>query len=173
MRFATQIINFKKIGSKLWPWQCPRARIQNGRRDVIKYANELKMKRAQLDHCGTNVGKFGWNRPSSFAKRLVTDTHTHRQTDNPGIFGPRRSQYIQSMKMTECKNRKCGWNYLMCLFAWSEGLELLFQQLGSYKCATSGSGGHFKFSNFKPFWSEVKLQRYWWCISSWSEGQNL
>ena len=43
------------------------------------------------------LGKFGWNRPSSFAKRLLTD----RQ---PRFSGPRRSQYIQSMKMTECKN---------------------------------------------------------------------
>ena len=95
MHFTTHIINFKKIGSKLWPWQCPRARIQNGRRDVIKYANELKMKRAQLDHCGTNLGKFGWNRPSSFAILTRTDrqtdrhTHTHTQTDtqtdNPGF----------------------------------------------------------------------------------------
>ena len=34
-----------------------------------------------------------------------TDTHTDTQTDRqPGIFGPERSQYIQSMKMTECKN---------------------------------------------------------------------
>ena len=32
-----------------------------------------------------------------------TDTQTDTQTDNPGIFGPLRSQYIQSMKMTECK----------------------------------------------------------------------
>ena len=88
MHFATQIINFKKIGSKLWPWQCPRARIQNGRRDVIKYANELKMKRAQLDHCGTNLGKFGWNRPSSFAKRLSTDTNTDTHSSNPRKVGP-------------------------------------------------------------------------------------
>ena len=33
-----------------------------------------------------------------------TDRQTDTQTDNPGISGPRRSQYIQSMKMTECKN---------------------------------------------------------------------
>ena len=35
-----------------------------------------------------------------------THRRTHRQrTDNPGISGPRRSQYIQSMKMTECKKK--------------------------------------------------------------------
>merc|ERR1712074_327391 len=34
-----------------------------------------------------------------------TQTHrqTHRQTDNPGISRPQRLQYIQSMKMNECK----------------------------------------------------------------------
>ena len=37
-----------------------------------------------------------------------TDRQTHRHTDRqPGIFRPNRSQYIQSMKMTECnKNVK-------------------------------------------------------------------
>ena len=40
-----------------------------------------------------------------------TSAHTHRHTsaralaytDNPDIFWPRRSQYIQSMEITECK----------------------------------------------------------------------
>ena len=34
-----------------------------------------------------------------------TDTRTHTHTDNPPFSGPRRSQYIQLMKMTECKKR--------------------------------------------------------------------
>ena len=110
MRFATQIINFKKIGSKLWPWECARGRIQNGCRDVINYANELKLKRTQLDQWGTNLGKFGWNQTGCFAKRLVTDRQTHRQThtqtDNFRFSGPQRSQYVQWMKMNECKNPK-------------------------------------------------------------------
>ena len=32
-------------------------------------------------------------------------------------------------------------------------------KLGSYKCATSGSGGHFEFLDLNRFWPEVKLQR--------------
>ena len=31
-----------------------------------------------------------------------THRHTDTQIDNPGISGPQRLQYIQSMKMTEC-----------------------------------------------------------------------
>ena len=50
MRLSTQIINFKKIGSKLWPWECAPGEWIFGRCDVIKYANELNHKRAQLDH---------------------------------------------------------------------------------------------------------------------------
>ena len=80
MILATYIMNFKKIGSKLWPWQCHRARIQNGCRDVINYANEPKLKRTPLDHWGTIFWKFSWNQPSSFALLARTDTHTHRQT---------------------------------------------------------------------------------------------
>ena len=46
------------------------------------------------------------------ARDRHTDTQTHRkkdrhtdtQTDNPRFSGPERPQYIQSMKMTECKN---------------------------------------------------------------------
>ena len=80
MNLATCIMNFKKIGSKLWPWQCYRARIQNGCRDVINYANEPKLKRTPLDLWGTILWKFGWNRPSSFAILARTDTQTDRHT---------------------------------------------------------------------------------------------
>ena len=40
-----------------------------------------------------------------------TDRHTHRQ---PRFSGPRRSQYIQSMKMTECKNGVVLGEGLLC-----------------------------------------------------------
>ena len=67
------------------------ARGAHSRYDVIKYANELNHKRAQLDHAGTHLGKFGWNRPSSFAKRLCTDRQTDTQTDRqtPPVFRTR------------------------------------------------------------------------------------
>ena len=78
MNLATYIMNFKKIGSKLWPWQCPRGRIQNGCRDVINYANESKLKRTPLDLWRTILWKLSWNRLSSFA--ILARTHTHRQT---------------------------------------------------------------------------------------------
>ena len=67
---------------------------QNGRHDVRVSSNISKLKRTPLHLGETIFGKFHQNRPSSFAKRLWTDrhTHTHRQThrhthtDNPGIF---------------------------------------------------------------------------------------
>ena len=34
--------------------------------------------------------------------KTAEHTQTHRQTDNPRFSGPERSQYIQSMKMTQC-----------------------------------------------------------------------
>ena len=40
------------------------------------------------------------------------DTQAHRHTDNPGVSEPKRSQYIQSMKMTECKNCMHVFSYL-------------------------------------------------------------
>ena len=40
------------------------------------------------------------------------DTQAHRHTDNPGVSEPKRSQYIQSMKMTECKNCMHAGSYL-------------------------------------------------------------
>ena len=49
IRTGTYIPNFKKIGSKLWPWQCHRFSDQDGGQNVINYANEPKHKRAQLD----------------------------------------------------------------------------------------------------------------------------
>ena len=73
--------NFKKIGSKLWPWQCPRFSDQYGGRDVINYVNELKHKRAQLDLYGTIFAKFHQNRPSSFGVLARTDRQTDRHTD--------------------------------------------------------------------------------------------
>ena len=49
MSNTTHIPNYKKIGSKLWPWQCSRFFVKSGSRDVINYVNELKLKRTQLD----------------------------------------------------------------------------------------------------------------------------
>ena len=43
-RYRYCISNFKKIGWKLWPWQCYRFFVQYGGRDVINYDNELKYK---------------------------------------------------------------------------------------------------------------------------------
>ena len=45
-----------------------------------------------------------------------TDTHTHTQTDrHPPFSGPERPQYIQSMKMTECK--KVRYKYKTIFFS--------------------------------------------------------
>ena len=49
MKNTTHIPNYKKIGLKLWPWQCYRFSDKYGGRDVINYVNELKHKRAPLD----------------------------------------------------------------------------------------------------------------------------
>ena len=108
MSNTTHISNYKKIESKLWSWQCPRFYDKNGGHDVSNYVNELKLKRTPLDIWETICGKFHWNRLGSFGVLARTDTHTDRHTDRqtdrqPGIFRPERSQYIQSMKMTECK----------------------------------------------------------------------
>ena len=110
MSNTTHIPNFKKIGSKLRPWQCPRISGKYGGCDVINYVNELKLKRTQLDIQGTFCGKFHWNRLGSFGVLAPTDrqtdTHTDTHTDRqPGIFRPERSQYIQSMKWLNVKNR--------------------------------------------------------------------
>ena len=45
MRNTTHIPNYKKIGSKLWPWQCSHFFVKDGGRDVIGYVNELKLER--------------------------------------------------------------------------------------------------------------------------------
>ena len=74
---------------------------QNGRHDVIIWPNFSKLKRAQLELWETISAKFRQNRPSSFAKRLWTDTqtgtgrHTDRHTyRHLPVFAPIRSQYI-------------------------------------------------------------------------------
>ena len=110
MNLATYIMNFKKIGSKLWPWQCPRGRIQNGCRDVINYANEPKLKRTPLDLWGTILWKFGWNRPSSFAILARTDRHTHRHTDRqtpPGFPDPNDHNTFSQWKWLNVKIAGC------------------------------------------------------------------
>ena len=91
MSNTTHIPNFKKIGSKLRPWQCSRVSGKYGSCDVINYVNELKLKRTQLDIWETICGKFHWNQPSSFGVLARTDTHTHTHRDTqterqPGIF---------------------------------------------------------------------------------------
>jgi len=45
MRNTTYIPNYKKIGSKLWPWQCSGSYNKYGVCDVINYVTELKLKR--------------------------------------------------------------------------------------------------------------------------------
>ena len=81
-------------------------------RDVINNVNELKHNSAQIDLQGIVLTKFLWNLSGSFGSRLYTEKHTDRQTDRqtytqthrlPSIFGRKRSQYVQSLIMTECK----------------------------------------------------------------------
>ena len=74
MRNTTHIPSFKKIGPKLWPWQCYRFFLQYGGRKVIKHFDELKLKRTQVDILGTICGKFHWNRLGSLGVLARTDT---------------------------------------------------------------------------------------------------
>ena len=93
MRNTTHIPNYKKIGLKLWSWQCPRFYDKYGGHDVINYVNELKLKRTQLDIWETICGKFHWNRPSSFGVLARRDTQTHTNTDRqPRYFRAQRLQ---------------------------------------------------------------------------------
>ena len=79
---------------------------QNGRHDVNISSNSSKLKRAQLDLCETNFGKFHQNRPSSFAKRLWTDRQTDRQTHTQTlpVFFPETITIHLVNEMTKCKN---------------------------------------------------------------------
>ena len=103
MRNTTYIPNYKKIGSKLWPWQCSRFFDKYGGRDVNTHVNELKLEHTQLDIWETLCGKFHWNRLSSFGVLAPTDRHTGRQTTR---YFPTQTITIHSVnEMTECKNR--------------------------------------------------------------------
>ena len=74
------------------------------RYDVIKYANELNHKRAQLEHFGTHLGKFGWNWPSSFGKHTHIDRHTDTQTDTPRFPDPYDHKTFSQWKWLNVKN---------------------------------------------------------------------
>ena len=74
MKNTTHLPNYKKIGSKLWSWQCARFYDKYGVHDVINYVNELKLKRTQLDIWETICDKFHWNQPSSFGVLAQTVT---------------------------------------------------------------------------------------------------
>ena len=58
MRNTNHILNYKKIGLKLWSSQCSHFYDKYGGHDVINYVNELKLKRTQLDIWETICGKF-------------------------------------------------------------------------------------------------------------------
>ena len=73
MKNTTHIPNYKKIGWKLWSWQCHRFYDKYGGHDVINYVNKLKLKRTQLDIWEIICGKFHWNRLSSFGVIARTD----------------------------------------------------------------------------------------------------
>ena len=107
-RHRYYIQNFKKIEWKLWPWQCYQFFVKYGGRDVTIYANELKHKCAHIDLLGTIIGKFNWNRPSSFDLLARTNTHTqshtqtqkytHIQTDNPVFSDPNKHNTFSQWK---------------------------------------------------------------------------
>ena len=102
MKNTTHIPNYKKIGLKLWSWQCHRFFDKYGGHDVINYVNELKLKRTQLDILETICRKFHPNWPGSFDVLARTDrhtdsnTHTHRQYGGHDVIS-----YVNELKL-EC-----------------------------------------------------------------------
>ena len=106
MKNITHIPSYKKIGSKLWSWQCSRFSDKYGGHDVINYVNELKLRRTQLDIWEIICDKFNWNRLGSFGVLARTDRQTDTRTNRqPCIFQPERSQYIQSIKWLNVKTQ--------------------------------------------------------------------
>ena len=57
---GTDIPNFKKIGSKLWPRQGTCVSDQDGGRDVINYDNEFKREQLHLQTLGHCVFKVSF-----------------------------------------------------------------------------------------------------------------